>query len=118
MNKTKNRVAAWLITMLCLLLNVQINAEPQHARGPVVIISMDGLPAFCLNNPKVELPTLRQLAKEGAVGDRMEASLPTMTWPNHTTLITGVTPAKHGVIGNRYWIGPRRRIFNSSPTRS
>ena len=25
---------------------------------------------------------------------------PTVTWPNHTTLITGVTPAKHGVLFN------------------
>lgn len=92
----------WLI-LSCLLLNVPTNAEPLHARGPVVIISMDGLAAFYLNDPKVDLPTLRQLAKEGAFAERMEASLPTMTWPNHTTLITGVTPAKHGVIGNRYW---------------
>ena len=25
---------------------------------------------------------------------------PTVTWPNHTTLVTGVTPAKHGVLFN------------------
>ncbi|MGZ4986881.1 MAG: alkaline phosphatase family protein [Limisphaerales bacterium] len=103
MNRTNNRVFCWLTAFICLLLNVRTNAEPLHSRGPVVIISMDGLPAFCLNDPKADLPTLHQLAKEGAVAERMEASLPTMTWPNHTTLITGVTPAKHGVIGNRYW---------------
>jgi predicted AlkP superfamily pyrophosphatase or phosphodiesterase len=101
MNPMDNRLFCWLTALMCLLGNV--NAEPAHSRGPVVIISMDGLPAFYLNDPKADLPTLRQLAKEGAFAERMEASLPTMTWPNHTTLITGVTPAKHGVIGNRYW---------------
>jgi predicted AlkP superfamily pyrophosphatase or phosphodiesterase len=33
----------------------------------------------------------------------MKASTPTVTWPNHTTLVTGVTPAKHGVTGNNYF---------------
>jgi predicted AlkP superfamily pyrophosphatase or phosphodiesterase len=27
--------------------------------------------------------------------------VPTVTWPSHTTLITGVTPAEHGILGNR-----------------
>jgi predicted AlkP superfamily pyrophosphatase or phosphodiesterase len=30
----------------------------------------------------------------------MICSFPTVTWPNHTTLVTGVPPAKHGVLGN------------------
>jgi predicted AlkP superfamily pyrophosphatase or phosphodiesterase len=69
----------------------------------VVIISVDGLPAFYLNDPKADLPTLRKLTVEGAVAERMKAVLPTLTWPNHTTLVTGVAPGKHGVIGNNYW---------------
>jgi predicted AlkP superfamily pyrophosphatase or phosphodiesterase len=32
----------------------------------------------------------------------MVCSFPTVTWPNHTTLVTGVPPAKHGVLGNSY----------------
>ena len=34
--------------------------------------------------------------------DGIVCSFPTVTWPNHTTLVTGTTPAKHGVIGNNY----------------
>jgi predicted AlkP superfamily pyrophosphatase or phosphodiesterase len=33
----------------------------------------------------------------------MKASTPTVTWPNHTTLVTGVNPARHGVVGNNYF---------------
>ncbi len=47
------------------------------------------------------MPTLRKLAAEG-LRDGLVCSFPTVTWPNHTTLVTGVTPAKHGVIGNNY----------------
>src|SRR5262249_55410423 len=32
-----------------------------------------------------------------------KASTPTVTWPNHTTLVTGVNPARHGVVGNNYF---------------
>jgi predicted AlkP superfamily pyrophosphatase or phosphodiesterase len=43
---------------------------------------------------------LRQLAATGAVAEAMTVVNPTITWPNHTSLITGVTPAKHGVLYN------------------
>src|SRR5262245_24631061 len=66
----------------------------------VVLMSVDGLAGFYLDDPAAELPTLRKLAAEGARASGMRASDPTVTWPNHTTLVTGVTPAKHGVLGN------------------
>jgi predicted AlkP superfamily pyrophosphatase or phosphodiesterase len=33
----------------------------------------------------------------------MLSVIPTVTWPNHTTLVTGVTPALHGVVGNNFF---------------
>jgi predicted AlkP superfamily pyrophosphatase or phosphodiesterase len=69
----------------------------------VVMISVDGLAGYYLDDPKAEMPTIRALAAEGARAAMMKASTPTVTWPNHTTLVTGVTPARHGVIGNNYF---------------
>jgi predicted AlkP superfamily pyrophosphatase or phosphodiesterase len=69
----------------------------------VVMISVDGLGAYYLDDLKAEMPTIRALAADGARASMMKASTPTVTWPNHTTLVTGVTPAKHGVIGNNYF---------------
>jgi predicted AlkP superfamily pyrophosphatase or phosphodiesterase len=69
----------------------------------VVLISVDGLAASYLNDPKANLPTLRKLAAEGAVAKGMQTSFPSVTWPSHTSLITGVHPARHGVIGNGVW---------------
>jgi predicted AlkP superfamily pyrophosphatase or phosphodiesterase len=68
----------------------------------VILISLDGLAGFYLDDPTAELPTLRKLAAEGARAEGMVCSFPTVTWPNHTTLVTGVKPGKHGVIGNSY----------------
>lgn len=66
----------------------------------VVIVSVDGLAASYLRDPKAELPTLRRLAKEGAVADGMVTTFPSVTWPSHTSLVTGTTAKRHGVIGN------------------
>lgn len=76
-------------------------AEPGKDRC-VILVSVDGLADFYLDDPRAELPTLRRLAKAGARAKGMECSFPTVTWPNHTTLVTGVPPAKHGVLGNNY----------------
>ena len=46
------------------------------------------------------MPTLRQLAATGATAKRMRPVNPTVTWPNHTSIVTGVTPARHGVLFN------------------
>lgn len=69
----------------------------------VVMISVDGLAAYYFDDPKAEMPNIRALAAAGARAKSMKASNPTVTWPNHTTLVTGVTPARHGVVGNNFY---------------
>jgi predicted AlkP superfamily pyrophosphatase or phosphodiesterase len=91
-----------------LLLVVAAFAAAAHALDPasdriVVLISVDGLAHYYFDDPKAEMPTIRQLAAEGVRAEKMKCSMPTVTWPNHTTLVTGVHPAKHGVIGNNYF---------------
>ena len=66
----------------------------------VVLVTIDGFPAGSWHDPSLPIPTLRQLAAEGASADAMTVSNPSITWPCHTTLITGVTPQKHGVLFN------------------
>jgi predicted AlkP superfamily pyrophosphatase or phosphodiesterase len=67
----------------------------------VIVISIDGLPAYALHDPNVPLPTIQRLAREGAIAtEGMQVVNPAVTWPNHTAMVTGVTPAKHGVLYN------------------
>ena len=73
---------------------------PPGATSHVVIVSLDGFPASALDDPYLPVPTIRRLAARGAMARRMRAVDPTVTWPNHTSMVTGVTPARHGVIFN------------------
>ncbi|MFO1063056.1 MAG: alkaline phosphatase family protein [Pirellulales bacterium] len=72
-------------------------AEERH----VIVVSLDGLAAYLVDDSKASLPTIRKLARQGAIAKGgMKVSNPSVTWPNHTTMISGVRPAKHGVLAN------------------
>jgi predicted AlkP superfamily pyrophosphatase or phosphodiesterase len=79
-------------------------ALPTAARAePVLLISIDGLqPADVIEAERrgLEIPNLRRFVREGAYATGVVGVLPTVTYPSHTTLITGTAPARHGVIGN------------------
>jgi predicted AlkP superfamily pyrophosphatase or phosphodiesterase len=67
----------------------------------VVIVCIDGFASYLLDDAKAPVPTIRKLAREGAVAEKgMRVSNPSVTWPNHTSLVTGVRPEKHGVLAN------------------
>jgi type I phosphodiesterase/nucleotide pyrophosphatase len=66
----------------------------------LLLVSIDGLAAPYLEDPSLELPTLRGLLDRGAGAARVATPLPGVTWPCHTSLITGAPPARHGVLGN------------------
>lgn len=90
-----------MILRLTLLLTLAIAAFAQPpSQRMVILISLDGFPAFALEDPKLPIPTLRKLIREGALAKAMTTVNPTVTWPNHTAMITGVPPARHGVLAN------------------
>jgi predicted AlkP superfamily pyrophosphatase or phosphodiesterase len=66
----------------------------------VVVISLDGFAGWALGDPHLPVPALRRLAEAGAVAKAMRPVNPTVTWANHTSMVTGVTPAKHHVLFN------------------
>lgn len=74
--------------------------QPGDTAGTVVVISLDGFPASALQDPVVPVPTLRRLAAAGAMAAGLTVANPAVTWPNHTTMVTGVPAAKHGVLFN------------------
>jgi predicted AlkP superfamily pyrophosphatase or phosphodiesterase len=93
-----NIIAA--LTRAFLLLAWLASALSASTNHHVILITIDGGAAFYLNDPAAPLPTLRRMAREGAVAEGMRVANPSITWPNHTTLVTGVSPAKHSVLFN------------------
>ncbi len=73
--------------------------------GPrIVVISVDGLWARDLQRAEsagVRLPVLDSLRRAGVLAAGVIGSFPSVTYPSHTTIITGVPPARHGIYSNR-----------------
>ncbi len=65
---------------------------------PVLLISIDGFRADYLDRGLT--PTLSALAHEGVRAEAMRPSFPSLTFPNHYTLVTGLYPDHHGVVNN------------------
>ena len=80
------------------------SASQNRERPPLlVIVSIDGLrPDYitAADEHGAKVPNLRRFLKEGAYAEGVEGVVPTVTYPSHTTLMTGVWPAKHGIFAN------------------
>jgi len=73
-----------------------------HAE-PVMLISIDGLrPGDVIEAEKrgLKLPNLTRFLKDGAYASGVVGVLPTVTYPSHTTLLTGASPSRHGIVSN------------------
>jgi predicted AlkP superfamily pyrophosphatase or phosphodiesterase len=85
--------------VVCLVAPAALQADIEKDRV-VVVISLDGFPAYALADPRLPIPTLRKLMREGTVAASMKPVNPTVTWPNHTAIVTGVDASKHQVLFN------------------
>ncbi|HEX4486720.1 MAG TPA: ectonucleotide pyrophosphatase/phosphodiesterase [Terriglobales bacterium] len=84
----------------CVILLAACNLHATSKKRTVVVISLDGFPAYALDDPRLPIPTLRKLAREGLVAASMRPVNPTVTWPNHTAIVTGVDASEHKVLYN------------------
>src|SRR5262244_3887121 len=92
------------LALACLALGlVAAVAAAQTATPLVIMISIDGLrPDYvtAADTHGLKIPALRRFVTEGAFAEGVQGVIPTVTYPSHTTLITGVWPAKHGILAN------------------
>lgn len=89
-----------LLTILVLLCSACVPpTRPVDRTPPVLLVSIDGFRADYLDRGLT--PTLAGLAADGVHAAFLRPSFPTLTFPNHYTLVTGLRPDHHGVVANR-----------------
>jgi predicted AlkP superfamily pyrophosphatase or phosphodiesterase len=85
------------------LLLLAIAAGRRAPAASVLMISVDGLkPEYVLDADAhgLKIPFLRSLKRDGAYARGVTGVWPTVTYPSHTTLLTGLSPAEHGIYNN------------------
>ncbi len=81
---------------LVLSLACADSRHPDH----VVLISIDGFRPDFYQDTTWPAPMIQQLAQEGAQARAVRGVFPSVTYPSHTTMITGAIPRRHGIYYN------------------
>jgi len=89
-----------------------LNAAEHRDKPYVVLVSLDGFRwDFQARYPT---PSLDQVAANGVRAEALLPVFPTLTFPNHYSIATGLYPASHGIVGNRFPDAERRRRYSLS----
>lgn len=119
---SKAAVVACLFITLGLPLPAQVihvdngaNAPAQKATPYVVLVSLDGFRYDYAT--KYGATNLQRLAVEGASApEGMIPSFPSVTFPNHYSIVTGLYPDHHGIIANNFYDPARQQTYESRET--
>ena len=74
-----------------------------------ILISLDGFRADYLKRGLSS--TLSSFVQQGVSPKYMKPSFPSLTFPNHYTLVTGLHPESHGIVANTFWDNKFREEF-------
>ncbi len=100
MNKKYLLHSVLIILLVSILLSGFGKDKRDHYKNYVVLISVD---AFRWDYPDIyNTPNLDELARDGVKADRLIPSFPTLTFPNHYTIATGLYPDNHGLVNNNF----------------
>jgi predicted AlkP superfamily pyrophosphatase or phosphodiesterase len=99
----RRTIAVFCIFGLAAVFFFAVNARPQQQAPLLVMISVDGMRPDYITEADAhgeKVPNLRRFLKEGTHAEGVVGVVPTVTYPSHTTLVTGVWPSKHGILAN------------------
>jgi predicted AlkP superfamily pyrophosphatase or phosphodiesterase len=92
------------LLVLCVVVGCGAVAASDASSAPMVLlISVDGMKPEAVIDAQsygLKVANLRAFMTDGAYASGVRGVLPTLTYPSHTTLLTGASPAKHGIYDN------------------
>ena len=102
-----------ILALLAALLTASVAAAQTDAARPyVVLVSLDGFRYDYAE--RYHADNLLAIGKAGAAAEGMIPSFPTVTFPNHISIVTGQYPEHHGVVGNSFWDPARQEMYSMS----
>jgi predicted AlkP superfamily pyrophosphatase or phosphodiesterase len=93
-NKIMKRISVLTLTLICL-------SKFCYADTPLILLSIDGFSNEYLTKYKPK--NILSLAHSGVLADALKPVFPSKTFPNHLSIITGLYPARHGIVHNRFY---------------
>src|SRR5579863_3360772 len=100
------RIAGFLVLLGLAIAGLSLRAERAapggHPSRHVLVISVDGMrpDSYLTPPPGARIPNLLRLKSQGSFAEAVEGVYPTLTYPSHTTIVTGCLPSRHGIYTN------------------
>ena len=88
--------------------------EVGKSGAPLLLISLDGFRWDYPDRYPAESPTLRALRGAGVSARGLIPGVPSNTFPNHYSLVTGLYPSNHGIINNTFTDASTGEVFQSN----
>ena len=104
--------ALTLIITACTSNHQEIPLSENNAKPLTVLISIDGFKPEYLN--RNVSPNLKELAENGALAKGLISSFPSVTFPNHYSIVTGLYPDHHGIVNNTMYDSHIQEVFKLS----
>jgi predicted AlkP superfamily pyrophosphatase or phosphodiesterase len=82
---------------------IGLEAKKVKSQKKLIVLSIDGFPGYYLNPDSKFYPYLkniRKLISKSDYSNRVSTIYPSITYPAHTSMITGVDPIEHGILYN------------------
>jgi predicted AlkP superfamily pyrophosphatase or phosphodiesterase len=119
MDYVKKKITLFMVLTITALILTLGFAPPQRGSAPdkilkptVILISIDGFHPNYLD--KYSAPTLNLLARQGVRARWMTPVYPSLTFPNHYSIATGLYPDRHGIVGNNIYDPEFKQTFSLS----
>jgi len=93
------RILSVLVALVALASCANRAREMASEPPALILISIDGFRADYLERGVT--PTLAEMAAQGVRAEAMRPAFPSVTFPNHLTLVTGKVPDHHGIVNNQ-----------------
>ena len=90
----------------------RVNSAVQQQKPYVILISADGFRYDFAD--KYHAANLLRLRRQGVCAKYMQPSYPSLTFPNHYTIVTGLYPAHHGLVDNSFYDEQKHASYSMS----
>lgn len=103
-------VRVWFFTRLFVILLLIFFVSSVEAKKTkikqtsvrLIILSIDGFPGYYFESPEIldQIPHIKEFSQKSSFSSTVDSVDPSVTYPSHTSMITGVNPGVHGIFNN------------------
>jgi predicted AlkP superfamily pyrophosphatase or phosphodiesterase len=104
----------WIFVLAAWCCSLAAFAQSPAPQPYVILVSLDGFRYDYVE--KYHAVNLLALGTDGVAAEAMIPSFPSVTFPNHISIVTGLYPGHHGIVANSFYDSQRKQVYSYSKT--